>query len=282
MPRVSALCLPLTPCRPRFVLLAVLWWALALVGCSQQLFGALDESSANQVVGALRSEGIQAQKSRAGDETWRVNVPDDEFARSVQVLKRRNLPPQQFDGLGAVFKKESLVSTPTEERARLIHAMSRELERTLSEIDGVIVARVHPVIPPHDPLNPKKVASSAAVLVKYRPGAEIAGREALVRSLVAAGIEGLAYDDVRVHLLPAEAQAAEPDTPPISRALPPLFWGILGVLIGLLLLTYFALNWRNRSWVQLDELRGRLLSRAAAGKRPRAGPAGKRAAGAGP
>jgi hypothetical protein len=54
------------------------------------------------------------------------------------------------------------------------------------------------------------------------------------------------------------------------------------VLIGLLLLTYFALNWRNRSWVQLDELRGRLLSRAAAGKRPRAGPAGKRAAGAGP
>jgi type III secretion protein J len=267
---------------PRLLVLAMVWWALVLAGCSQQLFGALDEGSANLVVGALRSEGIQAQKSRAGDATWRVNVPDDEFARSVQVLKRRNLPPQQFDGLGVVFKKESLVSTPTEERARLIHAMSRELERTLSEIDGVLVARVHPVIPPHDPLNPKKVASSAAVLVKYRPGAEIAGREALVRSLVAAGIEGLAYDDVRVHLLPAEGQASEPDAPPLSRALPPLFWGILGVLIGLLLLTYFALNWRDRTVVQLDELRGRLSSRSAGGKRPPAGPPAKPVAEAGP
>jgi type III secretion protein J len=253
----------------RFTITAVMLWCLALGGCSQQLFGALDEGAANQVVGALRSEGIQANKARAGDDTWRVLVPDDEFARSVQVLKRRNLPPQQFDGLGAVFKKESLVSTPTEERARLMHALSRELERTLSEIDGVIVARVHPVIPPHDPLNPKKMASSAAVLVKYRPGAEIAGREALVRSLVAAGIEGLAYEDVRVHLLPAEAQAAAPETRSVSRALPPIFWGFLAALIGLLLLSYFALNWRNRAWVGLDELRGRLLS----GKDPAAGTA---------
>ena len=258
--------------RPSSVARLGLWLlavALALTGCSQQLFGALDESAANLVVGALRNEGIQANKARAGDDTWRVLVPDDEFARSVQVLKRRNLPPQQFDGLGAVFKKESLVSTPTEERARLMHALSRELERTLSEIDGVIVARVHPVIPPHDPLNPKKMASSAAVLVKYRPGAEIAGREALVRSLVAAGIEGLAYEDVRVHLLPAEAQAAAPETRSVSRALPPIFWGFLAALIGLLLLSYFALNWRNRAWVGLDELRGRLLS----GKGPAAGTA---------
>ena len=256
--------------RPRrFTITAVMLWCLALGGCSQQLFGALDESAANQVVGALRNEGIQANKARAGDDTWRVLVPDEEFARSVQVLKRRNLPPQQFDGLGAVFKKESLVSTPTEERARLMHALSRELERTLSEIDGVIVARVHPVIPPHDPLNPKKMATSAAVLVKYRPGAEIAGREALVRSLVAAGIEGLAYEDVRVHLLPAEAQAAAPETPSVSRALPPIFWGLLAALIGLLLLSYFVLNWRNRTLVGLDELRGRLSSK----RRPPAGPA---------
>jgi type III secretion protein J len=177
----------------------------------------------------------------------------------VQILKRRNLPPQQFDGLGSVFRKDSLVSTLTEERARLIYAMSRELERTLYEIDGVIVARVHPVIPPHDPLNPKKVASSAAVLVKYRPGAEVAGKEAMVRSLVAAGIEGLSYDDVRVHLVAAEAQPIVPDAPSVSRALPPMFWGILGVLVGLLLLSYFALTWRNRATVGLDELRGRLL-----------------------
>jgi len=238
---------------------ALMLLAMLVVGCSQQLHGDLTESAANLVVGALRSEGIRAEKKPAGENTWRVSVPEDEFARSVQILKRRNLPPQQFDGLGSVFRKDSLVSTLTEERARLIYAMSRELERTLYEIDGVIVARVHPVIPPHDPLNPKKVASSAAVLVKYRPGAEVAGKEAMVRSLVAAGIEGLSYDDVRVHLVAAEAQPIVPDAPSVSRALPPMFWGILGVLVGLLLLSYFALTWRNRATVGLDELRGRLL-----------------------
>ena len=248
--------------RPRALLLC----ALVLLGaCSQQLYGDLNEGAANLVVGALRSEGIRAEKKAASENTWRVSVPDDEFAQSVQILKRRNLPPQQVDGLGTVFRKDSLVSTLTEERARLIHAMSRELERTLYEIDGVIVARVHPVIPPRDPLNPKKVASSAAVLVKYRPGAEIAGKEAMVKSLVAAGIEGLSYDDVRVHLVAAEMQPSVSEVPPVSRALPPFFWGILGVLLGLLLISYFALNWRNRATVGLDELRGRLLSQK---KRP--------------
>ncbi|MCA3250154.1 MAG: type III secretion system inner membrane ring lipoprotein SctJ [Pseudomonadota bacterium] len=247
---------------------------LLLAGCTQQLHGDLTEGAANLVVGALRSEGIRAEKKPAGESTWRVSVPEDEFARSVQILKRRNLPPQQFDGLGSVFRKDSLVSTLTEERARLIYAMSRELERTLYEIDGVIVARVHPVIPPSDPLNPKKVASSAAVLVKYRPGAEIAGKEAMVRSLVAAGIEGLSYDDVRVHLVAAEVQPIAPDAPSVSRALPPMFWGILGVLTGLLLLSYFALTWRNGATVRLDELRGRLLRR---GKPAAGSPAGQSA-----
>lgn len=232
---------------------------LVLAGCSQQLFGALDESAANQVVGALRVEGLQAQKEAAGEGLWRVTVADGDFARAVQVLKRHNLPPREFDGLGQVFKKESLVSTPTEERARLIHAMSQELERSLLEMDGVMVARVHPVIPPHDPLNPGNLAATASVLIKHRAGAEVAGRESMVRALVAAGVEGLSYDNVRVLMVAAGPQPALPEEPQVAQALPPVFWGILGVLLGLLLLAYFALNWRDKAMVGLDELRGRLV-----------------------
>jgi type III secretion protein J len=230
-----------------------------LAGCSQQLYGALDESAANQVVGALRNDGIGAEKSRSGDELWKVTVPDDEFARAVQLLKRRNLPPQPFDGLGRVFKKDSLVSTPTEERARLIHAMAQELERSLMEIDGVLVARVHPVIPPHDPLNPKKVGSTASVLVKYRQGSDIASREGMIRSLVASGVEGLAYEDVRVLLVSAETQSAVVEKPTLSRSVPPVFWGILGVLLAVLLIAYFVISWRDRAVIGVDNLRSRLI-----------------------
>jgi hypothetical protein len=99
----------------------------------------------------------------------------------------------------------------------------------------------------------------------------IASCEVFATSIRYEGLKrlGLAYEDVRVHLLPAEAQAAAPETRSVSRALPPIFWGFLAALIGLLLLSYFALNWRNRAWVGLDELRGRLLS----GKGPAAGTA---------
>jgi type III secretion protein J len=238
-----------------------------LSACSQQLFGALNENSANLVVAALRSEGIAAEKVFASEDMWKVTVPDDEFARSTQVLKRRNLPPQQFEGLGRVFKKESLVSTPTEERARLIYAMSQELEQSLTTLDGVLNARVHPVIPPHDPLNPKKVASSASVLIKYRPGAEIASRESMIRALVASGIEGLAYDDVRVLMVEAEKQPTINEKPTISKAVPPVFWGILGLLLGVLLVTYFVLNWRDKTAEGIDKLRGRLIRKSRDGKK---------------
>lgn len=185
---------------------------LLLAGCSKQLLGALDETAANQVVSALRFEGVSADKANAGEKGWRVDVPDDQFAEAVRILERRNLPSHQFQGLGQVFKKESLVSTPTEERARLMYALSQELEHSLLEIDGVLAARVHPVILPQDPLNPKRSQASASVLVKYRAGTDVDSRESMVRGLVAAGIEGLRYDDVRVAMVPVEAHAPAIDT----------------------------------------------------------------------
>lgn len=252
--------------RPAFGLRSVLpatLLALALLsGCSKQLLGTLDEAGANQVVSALRVEGVEADKAPAGEKAWRVTVPDAQFAEAVQILERRNLPTPQFQGLGQVFRKESLVSTPTEERARLIHALSQELERSLLEIDGVLVARVHPVILPQDPLNPRRAAASASVLIKHRAGADMTGREAMVRALVAAGIEGLSYDDVRVVMVPAEAPVGsrtplaatgqraasmERYASPFSAGSPTLYVGVGVALLALLLLSYAALQLRRRS-----------------------------------
>lgn len=246
--------------------------ACLLTGCSKQLLGSLDETAANQVVSTLRREGVIADKAPSGDKSWKVTVPDEQFAEAVQLMERHNLPAPQFQGLGQVFKKESLVSTPTEERARLIHAMSQELERSLLEIDGVMVARVHPVILPPDPLNPKRSTATASVLVKYRPGTDINGRESMVRSLVAAGVEGLRYDDVRVVMVPADAtptltkttlSADGTRTVPAASGLsmgalwmsrfPPLYGGILAALLLALVLSV--------AWVKLRRRPGGLRGR---------------------
>lgn len=235
----------------------VLTLALLLTGCSKQLLGALDEGAANQVVSALRLEGIDADKASAGEKLWRVTVADDQFAQAVQVLQRRNLPPPQFEGLGQVFKKESLVSTPTEERARLIHAMSQELERSLMEMDGVLVARVHPVILPHDPLNPKRATATASVLIKHRAGVDMGERESMVRALVAAGVEGLSYDDVRVLMVSADSPKAAPERAGAVAGPPPWFWGVLAGLLGVLVLAYGLIHWRSKVSSSMTSLRGR-------------------------
>jgi type III secretion protein J len=49
--------------------------------------------------------------------------------------------------MGKVFKREGFVSSPLEERARLVHAMSQEIANTINNIDGVVTARVHLVVP---------------------------------------------------------------------------------------------------------------------------------------
>lgn len=250
--------------RNRLALMLALASLISACG-DRQLLGQLDESAANEVVSALRLEGLDAQKQMAGEKHWRVTIPDAQLAQSVQILDRQNLPRPAFQGLGQVFKKDSLVSTPTEERARLIHAMSQELERSIGEIDGVMVARVHPVILPHDPLNPRRATATASVLVKHRLGADMTGKDAAIRSLVASGIEGLSYDDVKVVLVPAaspgvqvpSALAANGATGVAATGFTGTYGAIMLALLALLVLSYAGLRWRRRLGQVASHLQGR-------------------------
>jgi type III secretion protein J len=137
--------------------------------------------------------------------------------------------------------------------------MSQELERSLMEIEGVLVARVHPVILPSDPLTPKRMAASASVLIKYRSGWDMTGRESMVRSLVAAGVEGLSFDDVRVVMVAAAAPvsaealpltspqaAAGAQTPRWTQQLLPMYGAVLAALAGLAVLVSAWTRWRRQ------------------------------------
>jgi type III secretion protein J len=217
-----------------------------LCGCSQQLFGNLTEHEVNEVVGALRAEGVKASKAKSAENVWSVAVPPDDFSRSVAILRNQNLPPQNFDGLGQVFKKDSLVSTETEERARLIYAMAQELQRTLSQVDGVVIARVHPVILPRDAFSSKPRVSSAAVFIKYRASVDMASKVPMIRELVAHGVEDLEEKNVSVALFPAETRAVPTPTERESDAVVWTLAAVAGVFLLLVLMSYAAFTWRDR------------------------------------
>lgn len=173
--------------------LCVLLLILALAACSESvaLYSRLSERDANEVIAELAGKRIQAHK-RPDKEGVTVLVEANAIARAMRMLDAVGLPRRSRSSLGDIFRKEGVISTPLEERALYIYALSQELEATLSQIDGVIVARVHVVLPervaPGEPVQP----ASAAVFIKHNANLDPDSVRTRVRRMVASSIPGMA------------------------------------------------------------------------------------------
>ena len=178
------------------------WTALALLlaGCDKEatLFSGLAESQANAALAALLESGIAATKAPGDEGTWNVVINQKDFAEAATLCERRGLPRRTFNGVGVVFKKTGMVSSPSEERIRFMDAIAQDLSQTISMIDGVVDARVHVVLPENDPFAKNTLPSSAAVALRSRWDADLTEAIPQVKSLVKNAIEGLAYEKISV------------------------------------------------------------------------------------
>jgi type III secretion protein J len=218
----------------RAALVALLAACTLLSACKKELYAKLSEQDVNEMTVALLERGVRADKvSPDGGKTYTLEVENDDLVRAMQILSQRGLPHSRFEDLGALFKKDGLVSTPTEERVRFIYGLSQELSGTLSNIDGVLYARVQIVLPNNDPLAQQVKPSSAAVFIKYRPESDIGALTPQIKNLVVHSVEGLSYDQVSVTAIPAEpVDIVDPAPEPAHYPLP---W-IIGAGAGLLLI----------------------------------------------
>lgn len=183
---------------------------LVLTACKTQLNAGLTERQANEETALLLRNGIPASRDvdpKTG--TLTVWVEQSRFADAVDMLRAHGLPKQHFDTIADVFKGNGLIVSPAEDRARMIYALDEELSRTISDIDGVLSARVQIVIPDNDPLLQNGPPASASVFVRYEQGSRIRDLTPQIKMLVAGGVSGLSYDKVEVLLDPVALPQTE-------------------------------------------------------------------------
>jgi type III secretion protein J len=199
----------------------LLFATFVLVGCTRNvLYTDLTETQANEVEAALLSAHIDAEKDAvAKSKSFSISVSHGEIPRAMAVLTAAGLPRQKLRTLGDVFPKEGFVSSPLEERARYVFALSQEVEQTLLQFDGVVDARVHIALPERNVLDDKPQSASASVVIIEQPGAHLESRETDIKAIVTDGIEGLRdVNRVTVKFFTRRAAGAPPVGALVSSA----------------------------------------------------------------
>ena len=179
-----------------------------LAGCEEEttLYSQLEERQANAIIAELKAHDISCRKTPGEEGTWNVMIGESKFASAIELLEQKGLPRRQYQGVAESFKKTGMVSSPSEERIRFMDALAQDLSRTISQIEGVVDARVHVVLPENDPFARNALPSSAAVAIRSRWDADITDIVPSVKGLVKNAIEGLAYEKIMVTIFK--------DTPP--------------------------------------------------------------------
>ncbi len=175
---------------------------LALAGCRVEVYDKLSQRDANEITALLMSASIDAKRVEDKDGTFAVEVPESNFAAAVTLIADNGLPRPQFKSMVDVFDNDRLISSPSEERARLGYAVSQELSQTVSEIDGVVSARVHLATPALDPLGRRVNKSSASVAIHHEEALSTEGLVPRIKLLISHAVDDLQYDDVLVALFP--------------------------------------------------------------------------------
>ena len=118
---------------------------LVLAGCKTEVYQGLTEPQANAMIAVLLKNGIPSEKTSTKD-GFTLSVESDHVAATLELMRENNLPRPAYETMGDIFSAKGMISSATEEEARMTYALGQELSETLSQIDGVLTARVHVVL----------------------------------------------------------------------------------------------------------------------------------------
>ena len=158
----------------------------------------------------LLAEGLSVEKVTDKGQLVKLRVDENQLSSAIEILSRNSYPRDQFATLQDIFPEGGLISTPVEERARYNFAVSQDLAATVSNIDGVLTARVHLVLPDNESTNDrgsKQIVrdSKASVFIKHSSDIPLDSYIPQIKQMVANSVDGLKYENIAVLLFPSVA-----------------------------------------------------------------------------
>lgn len=180
-----------------------------LLGCKTEVYQGLTEKQVNAMMTVLLKNGIQPQK-QASKNGYALLVDSDRVALTLELMREHNLPRETHDTMGDVFSAQGMISSATEEKARMTYALSQELAETFSSIDGVLTSRVHVVMESQDLATGKMTPASAAVFLRHTPESQAPNLISRIQVLTANAVPGLTQDRVSVMLVPVRETITTP------------------------------------------------------------------------
>ena len=233
--------------------LCLLLICIPLAACRVELYSELPEKEGNEILSILLEHNIDGHKvTDFKKKTNTVYVEESQLSEAIQILSKYGLPRDTYSSVGDVFKKDGMISSPLEERARYIYALSQEVSETLSQLDGVITARVHIVIPEPNPrLQIIDMPSSASVFIKHNDLVQLDVLKPQIKLLVSNSIEGLDYENVSVVLFPAYSKSIDLK---VQQNLQWQFWMMIsgGVLFLLITAGVGFFMWKRKNQRPVD------------------------------
>ncbi|MCO7227011.1 type III secretion system inner membrane ring lipoprotein SctJ [Pleionea sp. CnH1-48] len=216
---------------------------LFISACKVELYRGIPQQEGNEMLSLLMREGISTQKEVNKDNTVTLYVDEADVSNAMNLLGNYGYPSENFSDIADVFPQEGLISSPTEEKARFNYALSQQLAETLSQIDGVVKARVHLALEQNSETKDVAESSSASVFIKYLPSKPIDDSISQIKQLVGSSIPGLAFNKVSVATFPATDMEVNNNAPQFGNVLSVVvakgsetkLWVMLSILVALLL-----------------------------------------------
>ena len=174
---------------------AIVFFVVAQQPERTTLYASLPEAEKARVIDALKNAGVDVTLDPT---TGDVIVPVRDYHSSRMTLAAQGLPASIPDGYEALADIP-MGSSRSVEQVRLKQTQEIELARSISEIEGLVTARVHLAIPEKSVFARASTPPTASVFIQMENGRSLSRQQVdAVVHLVSSSVPFMAKNDVTV------------------------------------------------------------------------------------